>query len=79
MQAQLWDSLTRLLPAKELVNSIVEEAESIIANRMNDSIVIDVDSPIVAKPRWILEYVYVDDVENARVPHRLAHINLLVK
>eukprot|EP00944_MAST-04C_sp_MAST-4C-sp1_P001045 g1045.t1 len=68
--------IDEVVTCEGLVNSIVEEAESIIANRMKDSVVIDVDSPIVAKPRWILEYVYVDDVENARVPHRLAHIKL---
>ena len=68
--------IDEVVTCEGLVNSIVEEAESIIAIYMKDSVVIDVDSPIVAKPRWILEYIYVDDVENARVPHRLAHIKL---
>ena len=42
--------IDEVVTCEGLVNSIVEEAESIIANRMKDSVV-----KIVAKPRWILE------------------------
>ena len=60
-----------------LINNIVDEAETIIKNRLNDSVIIDKDGPIVATPRWLLEYNYVEDVETAREPHRMNHISLV--
>ena len=69
--------IDNVVTCEELINNIVDEAETIIKNRLNDSVIIDKDGPIVATPRWLLEYNYVEDVETAREPHRMNHISLV--
>ena len=54
--------IDNVVTCEELINNIVDEAETIIKNRLNDSVIIDKDGPIVATPRWLLEYNYVEDV-----------------
>ena len=43
-----------VVSCEELIDGIVNEAETIIKNRLADSVIVDIDSPIVAKPRWLL-------------------------
>lgn len=66
-----------VVSCEELIDGIVNEAETIIKNRLADSVIVDIDSPIVAKPRWLLEYNYVENVEIMREPFRKSHISLV--
>ena len=69
--------IDKVLPCQDLLEAIVEEAEGIIRNRMQDVLVEDEDAPITLEPHWILSYKYVKNAEKIRKPFRKEHLKLV--